>query len=337
VGDKVVITGGAGFVGSLVARKLLADGHAVTLVDDMSFGQLDNIVDASGPIAPLKVLDIRDPGFAALLEGVDTVFHFAGIAALPVCQEDPCRAFDVNTSGTAQVLEAARRAEVRRVIFSSTSAVYENSTTSPHTPDEVVAPDLVYAMTKHSAEQICRAYAADYGLDVVICRFFNVYGPHQDIHRVSPPFTSYVAKELVNGRRPNLFNQSSARRDYIHADDVAALLVAMMASTDRYAAEVFNVGTGTAHSVPELYELFRTISGTDIEPVYNDPTAYWDRYPRLFEGLPLDRERVTKEVFKESLADISSSVSTFDWAPSVSIEDGIRSVYEYALAHAVET
>ena len=337
MGDKVVITGGAGFVGSLVARKLLDAGREVTLVDDMSFGQLDNIIDPSGPIAPLKVLDVRDPALGAVLDGADTVFHFAGIAALPVCQQDPCRAFDVNTSGTAQVLEAARRAGVRRVVFSSTSAVYENSSTSPHTPDEVVVPDLVYAMTKQSAEQICRAYAADYGLDVIICRFFNVYGPHQDIHRVSPPFTSYVAKELVNGRRPNLFNQSSARRDYVHADDVADLLVKMMASPAHHAADVFNVGTGTAHSVPELYELFRSISGSDIEPIYHDPTEYWDRYPTLFEGLPLDRDRVSKEVFKESLADISASVTEFDWKPSVPIEAGIRSVYEYALAHAVET
>lgn len=332
---RILVTGGAGFVGSSVAKQLLAEGHDVLLVDDMSFGNLDNIVEHGRVIAPLHVLDIRDPRLFDLMIGVDTVLHFAGIAPLPVCQEDPRRAFDVNTAGTGQVLEAARRASVRRVIFSSTSAVYENSMALPHRVVDSVAPDLTYAVTKYSAELLCRSYALNYGLDIIVSRFFNVYGPHQDIHRASPPFTSYVAKELVNGRSPVLFNKSDSKRDYVHADDVASLLGLMIDSNRSYAADVFNIGFGEAYSVPELFSRFQAISGSVIEPTYREPTEYWDKYPVLFAGRGLDRQRVSKEVFKNSLADISASTREFGWVPKVDIEAGLRSVYEYARAHVV--
>ena len=150
MGDKVVITGGAGFVGSLVARKLLGVGREVTLVDDMSFGQRTRH-DPLGPFAPLKFSMSAAPRCSAPSSTAPTPCSTSPASpCCPSASRYPCRAFDGQTSGTGQVLEAARRAGVRRVVFSSTSAVYENSSTSPHTPDEVVVPDLVYAMTKQS-------------------------------------------------------------------------------------------------------------------------------------------------------------------------------------------
>jgi nucleoside-diphosphate-sugar epimerase len=233
----------------------------------MSSGHLDNLLLDSRPFGRFVCRDIRDPDSADVYDGVDCVFHFAGIAALPVCQSDPREAYAVNVAGTGAVLEAARRAGVRRVIFSSTSAVYERTNSAALAEDAVVAPDLVYACTKHAAEALCRGFALNYGLDIVVTRFFNVFGPHQDVLRVSPPFTSYVARELVHDRSPVLFNRRpDVQRDYVHVSDVVELLLRMMRHDAHHAAEVFNVCSGVGHSVPELYDTFMLISGKSIEP-----------------------------------------------------------------------
>lgn len=328
---KVLITGGAGFVGSQLGKHLHQMGHEVVLLDNMSFGHLDNLLLEGAPFGQFVCKDILDADLAAHLQGVDTVFHLAGIAALPVCQQDPRAAYDVNVAGVGNVLEAARRACVRRVIFSSTSAVYEKTKSERFSESDEIQPDLIYACTKAAAEQLCDAFAINYGMDIGICRFFNVYGPHQDVTRTSPPFTSYVARELVMNRSPNLFNNSDARRDYVHSDDVVELLTRMMLAEGSLGAERFNVCSGQGHSVPELYSLFLQVSGKDIAATYNDPRSYWDKYPVLFEqGFPLSRERITEEVFKNAVGNPEKARQRFGWTASVEIREGIGSVYQDA-------
>jgi len=197
--------------------------------------------------------------------------------------------------------------------------------------EDEIRPDLVYACTKAAAEQLCAAFAANYGMDIGICRFFNVYGPHQDVTRTSPPFTSYVARELVMDRSPNLFNKSDARRDYVHSDDLVELLTRMMLHEGELRGERFNVCSGTGYSVPELYALFLEVSGKTIPATYNDPTAYWDRYPILFESaFPLSRQRISDEVFKNAVGDPTNTADRFGWRTRTTIRDGIASVFDDA-------
>lgn len=325
---NVLITGGAGFVGSQLGKHLHRMGHDIVLLDNMRFGHLDNLLLDGAPFGRFHCADVRDRALERFFDGVDVVFHLAGIAALPVCQQDPGEAYDVNTGAVANVLEASRRAGVKRVIFSSTSAVYERTERELLSEDDPIAPDLVYACTKAAGEQVCDGFATNYGMDIVICRFFNVYGPHQDVTRTSPPFTSYVARELVMDRRPILFNDSDARRDYVHSDDVVDLLTRMMQAEGRFAADRFNVASGSGHSVPELFDLFRQASGKAIDPQFNPPQSYWDAYPVLFAGdHPLSRERIGKEVFKTAIGNPAKTAERFGWRPRTEIGAGIASVY----------
>ena len=330
---RVLITGGAGFVGSQLGQRLAAEGHEVILLDDMSFGHLDNLLMDGRPFGRFVCRDIRDPRTNDLYEGVDCVFHLAGVAALPVCQSDPREAYDVNVAGTGAVLEAARRAGVRRVVFSSTSAVYERTKRSLLQEDDAIAPDLVYACTKQSAEVLCRAYAANYGLDVVVCRFFNVFGPHQDVLRVSPPFTSYVARELAHDRSPVLFNdRRDVLRDYVHVADVVELLVRIMRDDAHHTADVFNVCSGVGHSVPELYDVFGRVSGKSIPPTFRDPADFWAQYAVLFDGpRPLSRERVIEEVYKSAIGSNAKARAAFGWRPELDLVAGVQSVYADAV------
>jgi nucleoside-diphosphate-sugar epimerase len=217
---------------------------------------------------------------------------------------------------------------VKRIIFSSTSAVYERTERDLLSEDDPIAPDLVYACTKAAGEQVCDGFAANYGMDIAICRFFNVYGPHQDVTRTSPPFTSYVARELVMDRQPILFNESDARRDYVHSDDVVDLLTRMMLAEGHFTADRFNVCSGNGHSVPELFALFRRASGKAIDPQFRPPQTYWDAYPALFAGShPLSRERISKEVFKTAIGNPAKTAARFGWRPRTEIGAGIASVY----------
>jgi UDP-glucose 4-epimerase len=334
VSKRILITGGAGFVGSQLGHYLSRKGFDVLLIDNMSYGHLDNLIIDGSTFGTLKLADIREKNLADLFKGVDTVFHFAGIAPLPVCQADPCLAYSVNTAAVGNVIELARLANVRRVIFSSTSAVYENVLADRLSETEVVKPDLVYSMTKLAAEQLCQSYSKNFGVDVVIARFFNVYGPHQDFKRKSPPFTGYIARELALSRKPILFNKSPSRRDYVYVTDVIRLLEQMMISTKHFASEIFNIGSGKSYSVDEIFSRLQQIAGTDIEPVYKESAGFWDAYDTLFDGTKkMSRDRVEKEVHKNSLADIEKAAREFGWKPEITIEDGLGRVFTYAQAN----
>ncbi|KAF2838887.1 UDP-glucose 4-epimerase [Patellaria atrata CBS 101060] len=335
--SKILITGGAGFVGSQLGYYLSSNDYEVILMDDMSSGQLDNLVIEGKTFGRLVVKDIRAPleELRNLMKDVDVVYHFAGCAALPVCQSDPQLAYDVNVSGTGNVLEAARLAGVKRIIFSSTSAIYENTKSASFKESDEVMPDLVYSMTKHAAEQLCKAYSVNYGLETMIVRFFNCYGPHQDFKRTSPPFTSYLAREFSNHRTPIMYNDDpNVRRDYVHVDDLIRLLVGMLRSSQSYYGEVFNACSGSGISAPAIFDIMRGHAKMGNRPEFRDPKLFWEPYQTLTEGrYPLDPARITKEVYKNSIGDATKAFEQFNWRAKTSMEDGLLGVYQYALQH----
>lgn len=327
---KIVITGGAGFIGSKLGYKLHKDGYEVLLLDDLSSGYEHNLSIDGESFGEFVKADITSAGLEKYFDGADCVFHFAAISALPVCQSDPGKAISVNTAGTANILEAARKAGVRRLVFASTSAIYENNTNFPCKEDDNVSPNLVYSVSKLNAETLCKAFSQVYGMEIVITRYYNVYGPHQDIVRKSPPFVGYVIKELLNGRAPAFHSDGEQKRDYVFIDDVNALNILCM-THPKAAGGIFNVASGESYSVNQIFNIISSLMGTSITPTFREPEKFWDKYPELYQGkYPLDGKRLAKEVNKFSLGSTKAAEEKLGWRAVTSINDGLARTVEHA-------
>ncbi len=326
-----LITGGAGFIGSELGKFLVNKGHNVKILDTLEYGYRDNFEDNEILRNNFILADVRDKNFEKYLQDIDIVYHFAGISALPECESKPYKAFDVNAGGTVNVLNSMRNSGVKRMIFASTSAVYENNPSNEiHKEDDCVNPNLVYATSKYCAEQMCRSYAQNYDMDIVICRFFNVFGPHQDFKRKYPPFTSYLIREALVERRPAIFNTTDCKRDYIYVDDLMQYLFRMAFSDKKYRAEVFNLATGNAYSALEIARTVYKILGKDFNFDKGDPLKFWDKYETLFnQKHNLNRQRVVQEVFKHCLGDGSKVRKEFDYKPATNLKEGLQSIIEY--------
>jgi len=327
---KILITGGAGFIGSQLGFCLDAQGHKVILLDNMSYGRLDNLLIDEKFFGNFIGMDIRSKKIFEIMRGIDYVFHFAGIAPLPDCQSDPYRAMDINVSGTANILEAARFNGVKRVIFSSTSAIYENNSKFPCSESDKVSPYLIYSNSKLQSEMLCKSFGETYDLDVVTLRFFNVYGPHQDITRKLPPLIGYIIRELYYNNRPILHSDGNQRRDYVYTQDVIDLCKLVMTKKG-IKSEIFNVCNNTDHSVKEIYQVIANYMGKDIAPKYNKSEDYWNKYPELYTGsLLLKKEILNKEVNKYALGE-NSKAKAIGWKPRVTLEDGLKRSVDYAV------
>lgn len=328
---NILITGGAGFIGSELGKFLLANGHNVKLLDNLEYGYRDNFEDNEILKNNFILADVRDAEFGKYLDGIDVVYHFAGISALPECESHPYKAYDVNTAATANVLNAVRRSNVKRVIFASTSAIYENNPSGEiHQETDEVHPNLVYATTKYCAEQICKSFAQNYGMDIVICRFFNVFGPHQDFKRKYPPFTSFLIREVLAGRRPTIYNTSDCKRDYIYVYDLMQYLYRMATSENEYHADIFNLSTGNAYSAMEIAETIYSALGKTFEYDTGEPLKFWDKYEELFNArYNLKKERVKQEVFKHCIGNGEKVRKEFNYVAQTDLLDGLKEIIEY--------
>ncbi|MDR1483229.1 MAG: NAD-dependent epimerase/dehydratase family protein [Planctomycetaceae bacterium] len=329
--SNILITGGAGFVGSELGKHLIKLGHNVQLFDNLEYGYRDNFEDNNELAKSFILADVRDTDFHKYLNEIEIVFHFAGISALPECETNPVKALEVNTTSVANVLHACRKSRVRKFIFASTSAVYENNDpTTPFREDMQVYPNLIYATSKYNAEQICKSFAQNYDMDIVICRFFNVFGPHQDYRRKYPPFTSYLVREIIAGHKPTVFNTADVKRDYIYIQDLLEYLLHIMNSPKQYYAEIFNLGSGYGFSAIEIVNAIFDIMKIPIDYATGDPSAFWDKYDNLFNGnYNLSRKRICKEVYKHCIADIQKTVNEFSFSPQVNLINGLKSIIQF--------
>tara|TARA_A100001234_G_C12641850_1_gene392362 strand:+ start:2086 stop:3096 length:1011 start_codon:yes stop_codon:yes gene_type:complete len=327
---NILVTGGAGFIGSELSKFLIKNGHKVIILDNLEYGYLDNIKSEKKLLNNFIKDDIRSVNFNKILKNIDVVYHFAGISSLPECEANPSKAFEINCTGLIRLLEAGKKEKIKKIFFSSTSAVYENSKKKYHTEDEIVNPNLVYSNTKRCAENICASFIENYNMNITIFRFFNVFGPHQDFKRPYPPFTSYVIKELINGKKPTIYNLTNSKRDYIFIDDLIYYINFFLKFKNKFKGEVFNLCSNVGYSTKDILDvMFKEFS---VKNFYNkgDSNKFWDKYSELFKGnYKLTRKRVKQEVFKNSIGSNKKLVKTTNYKPKTNLKYAIREIIDF--------
>tara|TARA_B100001996_G_scaffold193346_1_gene148040 strand:+ start:348 stop:1346 length:999 start_codon:yes stop_codon:yes gene_type:complete len=324
---KILITGAAGQIGSGLARLLNEKGHELTLVDNLRNGYLSNLKDDSDvPIAPFYQVDIATEDLFKYCDGeYDVIIHLAAITSLPDCESNPLETIRINVSGTANVLEFARKNSVPHVVFASTSAVYENNDVKVFTEDLEVNPRLYYSLSKKMAEELVHSYRENYGVKVTILRFFNVFGPDGDQTRPNPPLLNFVYRELNKGKAPVLSGDGEQVRDFIWVEDIVSMLELCMLKQPN---DVFNVCTGVAVSVNQISQWVAEALGKEHIGLEHKPAGdLWDRYPEMFEGdYPLSKELVAKETTRYSKGSYRKAERILGWKPNTDIESLVKKV-----------
>jgi UDP-glucose 4-epimerase len=325
---KILITGVAGFIGRSLAENLLTLNHQIVGIDNLVFGNLENVPRHTN--FSFHKSDIRDQDSLRFYEGVDVVIHLAGISSLPECQNNPAEAYSVNLSGTAQVLELSRLAGVSRVVFASTSAVYENNSEQFFKEEDRICPDLVYSHSKACAEELARNFSSNYGLPVSVIRFFNVYGPHQNFSRKSPPLLGYITRCIINKEQPTFFSDGNQKRDYIFVDDLIQLIRKVMTeSKDNF--EVINACTEEVASVKDIFKIVKSLYPESIDPIYSPSEHFWESYENLHtEPYALRTDRISREVNKYSRGTYQLAKEKYGWQPQVSLSEGVSLVISQA-------
>jgi nucleoside-diphosphate-sugar epimerase len=262
-----LVTGGAGFIGSYVVEALLARGDSVRVLDNLSTGHLDNLAGVINRIEFVNA-DLRDKTvIQKAVAGVDTIFHLAAMVSVPQSMVQPMAAESINVAGTLNLLQAAREAGVKSLVFSSTCAVYGDEPGLPKTETMLPAPKSPYAVTKLAAEHYCRVFYESFNLNTVVLRYFNVFGPRQDPSSVYSGVISIFVDKLTRGIAPTIHGDGEQTRDFVYVTDVVRANL-LAAELEQAAGQVFNIGTGRATSVNQLFTGLCRILGCTIQPNY---------------------------------------------------------------------
>lgn len=304
--DKVLVTGGAGFIGSHTVDALLNQGTSVWVLDDLSTGSLRNLQTwrSDSKFHFRRGSTLQPKVVAALTQQVEAIIHLAAIVSPYYSVKKPLVVNAVNVSGTLNTLNAALKAKTQRVVFASSSSVYGDQTLLPIAEDNPLHPITPYGASKLSGEKYCEAYHRTYGLGAVSLRYFNVYGERQSAN----PYSGVIAifsKQLRKGVKPTIYGDGSQTRDFIHVSDVVrSNLNALNANVG--ASQAFNIGTGQAITIIELSSLIAKLAGKpEITPTRSSPR-------------PGD--------IRNSYADITRAKKALGFEPKVNLENGLKSL-----------
>jgi UDP-glucose 4-epimerase len=300
--NRVLVTGGAGFIGSHLVDELVRHGFLVSVLDNLSTGKASNLNGAveTGKVNLVKG-DIRNKGdIKDAMRGVDAVFHLAAISSVPFSEENPKVVREVNVGGTSNLLEACLSRDVSRFIYVSSCAVYGNPEYLPVDEKHPLHPISVYAKSKLEAEKVCMEFHKVYRLKTTIMRPFNVYGPRQRKDQYAGVIALFIER-LLEKKPPLIFGDGLQTRDFIHVSDVIKALVLAL-ERDVSVGQVFNVASGVPTSINDLARLAIELSGVEsFEPAYVE-----------------ERKGDIRDIY----ADISNVSSFLGLKPQVSLGDG---------------
>jgi UDP-glucose 4-epimerase len=302
INNKVVVTGGAGFIGSHISQELADRGYQVNIIDNLSTGSNENIADlvskGKATLTRGNILDL--PLLHKIFQEAEFVFHQAAATSVPLSVKDPEKFNLVNIGGTLNVLLAAREQGVKKVIYASSSSIYGDTPTLPKVEDMQPNPQSPYAVSKLTGEHYCQVFQQIFGVKTICLRYFNVYGPRQnpssEYAAVIPKFIS----RIISSQGPIIYGDGEQSRDFTYVKDVVEANI-LAAESD--ATGVFNIGAGKGVTINELAKLcMNMLSNYCVSPVYAEPR-------------PGD--------VKDSLADISRA-KTFGYSPKYDLEKGLH-------------
>jgi nucleoside-diphosphate-sugar epimerase len=307
--SNVLITGGAGFIGSNLTEDLLKRGHFVRVLDDFSTGKTENLIfDKEYPSLEIIEGDIRDLRTCQkAVKGMEYVFHQGALPSVQRSVEDPETSNAVNVGGTLNILLAAREKGVKRVMYASSSSVYGDTPTLPKHEEMPSNPLSPYALQKFIGEQYCRLFYQLYGLETISLRYFNIFGPKQDPNSLYSAVIPKFIDALVQGRAPIIFGDGEQSRDFTYIENVVqANLLAM--SAEHLHGEAINIACGKRISLNQLVNVLKETLGSKQAPIYQEPR---------------------KGDVKHSLADIRKGKEMINYEPKVGIEIGLKKTVEF--------
>jgi UDP-glucose 4-epimerase len=302
-----LVTGGAGFIGSHVATALVERGDQVRVLDNLVSGHRENLAHLAGRAEFVHGDLVNRPDVDRALAGVEVVFHQAALASVPRSVERPLDTNAACVTGTVNLLDAARKSGVRRVVFAASSSAYGDQVTPSKCEDLMPAPLSPYAAAKLAGEFYCQAFTATYGLETVSLRYFNVFGPRQDPQSQYAAVIPKFITEMLSGRRPTIFGDGKQSRDFTYIDNVVHGNL-LAAKAPGAVGRTINVACGQSYDLLELVAGINRALGTNIEPEFEPP-------------------RVGD--VRDSLADISLAQELLGYEPSVAFEDGLRRTIDF--------
>jgi len=304
---KYLLTGGAGFIGSNIAERLLNDGDEVRVIDNFSTGCRENIADFLDRIELIEGDICKTDDVSKAVDGVDYVLHIAARPSVPASIADPRACHEANIDGTFNVLMAARDAGVRRVVYSASSSAYGDSPELPNKETFAPRPLSPYAVAKLTGEYYCKVFTEIFGLECVSLRYFNVFGPRQN------PASQYAAVipkfilMLLNGESPTIYGDGKQMRDFTFVENVYQANK-LACTADGAAGQLFNCACGEPISINELVDALNEVLGTDIKPEYMAERA---------------------GDVKDSAADISKARDILNFDPTIDLRTGLERTVEW--------
>lgn len=310
---RILVTGGAGFIGSNLVGALLKDNRVsfVRVLDNLATGSFHNLEEYNGD-ARFEMLqgDIRD--YASCLkacEGIDLISHQAALGSVPRSINDPLTSNEVNITGTLNIFNAARERGIRRIIYAASSSTYGDHPGLPKVEDKIGKPLSPYAVTKYVNELYADVYASLFDMEFIGLRYFNIFGPRQNPRGPYAAVIPLFVEALLDHKAPVINGDGSHSRDFTYVDNaVSANILSLFATDKAVVNQVYNIACGQQTSLAELFETLRKVAGSDLQPVYGP-------------------ER--KGDVKHSLADISRARRMLGYEPSISVEQGLRITFEW--------